>query len=74
MDKTFYVVATVIHVGKISFFGDIILITPDKRHAKTVTYTVKEKRPLEGIDYKKLAAFDDVMYFERIPNKINYDK
>lgn len=60
-----YVVATVVHVNESSLFGDIILITQDKRHAKTITYTVKEKRPLEGLDYEKLMAFDDVIYFER---------
>lgn len=66
-----YVVATVKHIGKSIFFGDIILITPDKKHAKTVTYHVKEHRPIPGLDYDKLVVFDDAMYFERELNKIN---
>jgi hypothetical protein len=63
--QVLYIVATVVHTGESSLFGDIILVTPDKKHARTIAYTVKEKRPVEGVDYKKLVAFDDVMYFER---------
>lgn len=66
-----YVVATVMHIGDTDFFGDVLMITPDKRQAKTLTYTVKEKRPVDGLDYKKLKSFTDVIYFERIPGKIH---
>ena len=73
MDKL-YVVATVVHSGASILFGDVILITPDKAHARTVTYHVKEHRPIKGLDYEKLVAFDDVMYFEREPDKIDVFK
>lgn len=73
MDKL-YVVATVKHIGDSNFFGDVILITSDKAHAKTVTYHVKEHRPIPGLDYEKLVVFDDAMYFERELNKIDVFK
>ena len=53
------------------FFGDIILITTDKKHARTVTYTVKEHRPLPTLDYGILTTFDDVIYFERKMNELD---
>lgn len=48
-----------------SFFGDIILITTDEQKAKATTLLVKERRPYLSLDYTRLAAFDDVIYFPR---------
>ena len=71
--NTLYVVATVVHTGKETLFGDVILITKDLAHAKTVTYHVKEHRPIPGLEYDKLSAFNDAMYFERVPDKIDFE-
>ena len=70
MDKV-YVVVTVRHppVGDDSY-QDIILITTDEKEARTIKYTVKERRPYPSLDYDKLAVFDDVIYFERELGKV----
>ena len=74
VQKRLYVVATVMHVGNTDFFGDVLMITKDKTQAKTLTYTVKERRPVEGLDYKKLSNFTDVIYFERETGKVTVIK
>lgn len=66
-----YIVATVMHIGETDFFGDILMVTEDKQQAKTLAYTVKERRPVEGLDYEKLSNFTDCIYFERVPGKIH---
>lgn len=70
---TVYIVATVVFIKKSIFFGDVILITTDKAHAKTMTYTLKEHRPLPNLDYNILTPFDDVIYFERKMNDFTID-
>jgi hypothetical protein len=63
-----YVVATIkrpMVSGGNDFFADIILITPNEDEARTIKYTVQERRPYPSLDYNKLASFDDVIYFER---------
>ena len=69
---TLHIVATVINTGPYEddLIGDVILITPDEQHAKSICYSIKEKRPLPGIDYNKLVTFDDCFYFSRTLDKL----
>jgi hypothetical protein len=63
-----YVVATVAHPptgqGDV-FLGDVILITADEGKARIYKYQVLERRPIPGLDYGQLIAFNDVIFFER---------
>jgi hypothetical protein len=63
-----YVVATLIHPptgqGDV-FLGDVILITGDESKARIYKHQVLERRPIPGLDYGHLIAFNDVIYFER---------
>jgi hypothetical protein len=67
-----YVVATIQHpsVEGDDLFSDIILITTNEDEARTIKHTVKERRPYPGLDYDKLAVYNDVIYFERELGKI----
>lgn len=65
-EKILYIVATVISINDDDdLFGDIILVTENERHAKTIADAVKRGAPLPALDYSKLAAYDDCVYFQR---------
>lgn len=67
-----YLVATIIQNAPNGndLFGEIVLITNDEQKARTLKYTIKERRPHPGLDYTKMIAFDDVIYFQMEPDKI----
>jgi hypothetical protein len=67
-----YVVATIVRpVGNESdFFGDIILVTDNEKHARVTKHQVKARKPVPGLDYCCLVPFEDVIYFKRTLNQV----
>ena len=70
MGTNVHVVVTTVNDGERDLFADVVLVTDDEALAELTYNKLKNREPIEGLDYSFLSNWDDVAYFTRPLNSL----